>query len=109
MAYVIIGLFASLVSGWIWAEYNIKNPSTRLALGGAAILMLCASLFASAQMNFYHDAHNSAAIRLLGEALDDGDIESARNAIHVYNAQTPRQTGHIIVSVLGDRKRNKNQ
>ena len=109
MAYLIIGLFACLVAGWVWAEYKINNPSTRLALGGAAILMLCATLYASEQRNFYHDAHNAAAIRLLGEALDDRDVESARNAIHDYHAQNPRQTGHVIVSSLADRKRNKNQ
>lgn len=109
MAYIIIGLFACLVAGWIWAEYKLDNPSTRLALGGAVILMLCATLFASEQRNFYHGSHNSAAIRLLGEALDDGDVESARHAIHEYNAQEPRQTGHVIVSFLADRKRNKNQ
>jgi len=109
MAYVIIGLLASLNAGWIWAEYKIKNPSTRLALGGAASFMLCATLYASEQRKFYHDAHNSAAIGLLGEALDDGDVESARNAIHEYNSQKPQQTGHVSVSFLADRKRNKNQ
>lgn len=109
MAYVIIGLFVCLIAGWVWAEYKIKTPSSRIALGGAAILLLCATLYASELRNFYHDAHNSAAFRLLGEALDDGDHESARDAIHHYNDQNPRQTGHVIVNFLADRKRNQNQ
>ena len=109
MAYIIFGLFACLIAGWVWAEYKVKDPSTRLALGGAAILMLFAALYSSEQRNFYHDAHNSAAFRLLGEALDDGDNESAREAIHHYNAQNPRQTGHVIVSYLADRQRTQNQ
>ena len=109
MAYLIIGLFACLIAGWVWAEYKIENPSTRVALGGAAILVLCATLYTSELRNFYHDSHNSAAFRLLGEALDDGDFESARGALHEYNAQNPRQTGHVIVGFLADRKRNQSQ
>ncbi len=107
MAYVIIVLFACLIAGWVWAEYKIKNSSTRVALGGAAILVLCAALYTSELRNFYHDAHNSAAFRLLVEALDDGDYESARDAIQEYHAQDPRQTGHVIVSFLADRKRTQ--
>lgn len=107
MAYIITGLFACLIAGWVWAEYKIKNPATRLALGGAAILMLCAALYSSEQRNFYQDAYDSAAFRLLCEALDDGDFDSARDAIHHYNAQDPRQTGHVIVSFLSDRKRTQ--
>ena len=64
MAYVIIGLFSCLIACWVWSEYKINNPSTRVALGGAAILVLCAALYASELRNFYHDAHNSAAIYL---------------------------------------------
>ncbi len=98
-----------MIAGWVWAEYKTKNPATRVALGGAAILALCTALYTSELRNFYHNAHNSAAVRMLGEALEAGDHESALDAIRYYNAQEPRQTGHVIVSFLADRKRDQNQ
>lgn len=107
MAYIIIGLFARLIAGWVWAEYKIKNPSTRVALGGVATFLLCTVIYTSELRNFYQEAHNSAAFRLLGEALENGDHEAARDAIQLYNAQDRRQTGHVIVSFLAERKRTK--
>ena len=109
MAYVIVGLLLFLFAAWIWAEYKIETPSTRLAFGGAVIFMLCATIYASEKSRFYLHAHNSAAIRMLGEALEDGDTKTALDAIHEYNAQNPRQkTGYVIVDFLADRKRSEN-
>ncbi|MGY8750321.1 MAG: hypothetical protein ACKVHR_19955 [Pirellulales bacterium] len=106
MEYAIIGLFLCLVSGWIYSEYRPAATQTRIALGGAVILLLCAAIYSMEVGKFYRNAHNAAAIRLLGEALDDGDVEAARNAIHKYDTQNERQTGNLIVEALSNRKRN---
>jgi hypothetical protein len=105
MAYAFIGFFACLVCGWIYSEVRDAASSTRIALGGSAILILCAVIYASEVGDFYRNAHNAAAIRMLGEALDDGDIDNARNAINKYNASDSQQTGYVIVEFLSNRKR----
>ena len=109
MAYAIFGLLAVLFACWIWSEYRVVNPPTRIALGSSVILMLTGFLFALAQSSFIRDSHNAAAIRLLGEALDDGDFQSAQNAIQQYNSISPRPTGYAIVEILSDRKRLNEQ
>jgi len=81
MGYLIIGLFACMLAGWVWSEYKLENPSARIALGSVVILMLGAVLCSLQLRSIHHDTHNSAAFRMLGEALDDGDFESARRAI----------------------------
>ena len=109
MAYIIFGLLACAIVAWIWAEYNIKTPITRVTLGAVVVLAFCVTLYTAELRNFYHNAQNSAAFRMLGEALEDGDVESARNALDEYNAQDPKQTGHIIVNYLADRKRENSE
>ena len=106
MAYAFIGLFLCLTCGWIYSEYRPVATSSRVALGGAVILFLCAAIYANAVGNFYRNAHNAAAIRMLGEALNDGDVDAARNAIQKYNSQQPGQTGHVIVEFLSNRKQD---
>ncbi len=103
MAYAIICLFACLTCGWIYSECSPATASPRIAFGGAAILMLCATIYATEVGNFHRNAHNAAAIRMLGEALDDDDVDAARNAINEYNAN-PRQSGYVIVEFLSDHK-----
>lgn len=108
MAFLVLILFVGLLAVWVWAEYKVDTAATRLALGAAVVLMLCAALYSSQLRNFYHDSHNAAAIRMLGEALDDGDVEAARDAIHDYNSQDSQPTGYAIVSFLSERKRTTN-
>ena len=68
------------------------------------VLFLCAVFYACEVSKAAHDAHSKAAIRLIGEALDDGDIDSARNAIHEYNTQG--QSPAVIVDILADRNQD---
>lgn len=109
MPYLIFGLLISSLAAWIWAEYQVRTPPTRLTIGAVPILILGAMLYATEVARFYRESHYSAAIRLLGEALEDSDLESARNAIREYNAQGPRQSGYIIVHYLANQKRKKTQ
>ena len=109
MAYAIFGLLAVLFAFWIWSEYKVVNPATRIALGSSVILMLAGFLFASAQSSFIRNSHNAAAIRLLGEAIDDWEVESAQKAIKQYNSLSRRSTGNAIVEILADRKRPSEQ
>ena len=104
MAYALLGLFVFLIAGWIWAEFNIQNPSTRLAIGGGIILLLCAAMFSLQQAAFVRGAHHSAAIRLIGEAIDDGDTKAVQDALKAYNSQKGNGSIYIIVDLLSDRK-----
>ena len=78
---VIVALVA-----WLIAEWRAPR-SLRVALG-----ILCLTLFISAwmfsrQSTAHHDAWNAQTVRMIGAALDRGDIETAKQAIDVYEAE----------------------
>ena len=104
MAYAIFGLFACLIAGWIWAEYNVQNPTTRLSIGGAIILLLCFALFSMQQHAFIRSAHQYAAFRLIGEAINDGDTQAVQDALREYTSQEEHASSYTIVDALPDRK-----
>lgn len=66
------------------------------------ILSLAASIYAMSVANGIRDAHTKAAMRLIGEALDDDDVDSVRNAIREYRNQG--QSPYVIVKLLADRE-----
>ena len=74
----------------------------RTLIGTGLVLFLLAVMYANAVGNAARDAHSKAAIRLIDEALDDGDTEAVRNAIAEYN--TRGKSLSVIVEVLADRK-----
>ena len=71
-------------------------------ISAVLILSLAASIYAIAVGNGIRDAHTKAAMRLIGEALDDDDVDSVRNAIREYNNQG--QSPYVIVELLADRE-----
>ena len=101
MAYLFVVLLVCLILAWVWSEYLENARSTRLSLGGLAILLLGASLFATIVANQYRQKHYSASIRMLGETLEQGDIESAQNAIRAFNLD-PEATGSLIIERLSN-------
>ena len=67
------------------------------------ILVLLAVLYANAVGNAARTAHSNAAIRLIGEAIDDNDFGAVRNAISQYNERG--KSPSVIVEALSNRKR----
>ncbi len=74
----------------------------RILLIAGLILFLIAVIYAYAVEIKLRDAHSNAAFRLIGEALQDGDVEAVQMAIGEYERQGSSPS--IIVDVLSDRK-----
>ena len=96
MIYIIIGLFASVIAAWIWAEYKVKNPATRITFGGAAILMICAALYASEVRNYSRDAHFSAALRVLNETFENEDFDFARKVAREHSDRFHSNSNSVL-------------
>tara|TARA_A100001391_G_C4830144_1_gene213904 strand:- start:140 stop:379 length:240 start_codon:yes stop_codon:yes gene_type:complete len=67
------------------------------------VLFLCGVIYATAAGNADRDAQYQAALRLIGEAVDDGDIVSLRDAIRKYNSD--ERSPSAIIEALADRQR----
>ena len=66
-------------------------------------MFLLAMSYANAVGNSARETHSNAAIRLIGEALDDNDVDAVRKAIAEYNDRN--RSPSVIVEVLSDRER----
>jgi hypothetical protein len=70
--------------GWLVAEAT-SRPGLRRGLGVACILTLALSMFFASWRAVLIEGRYRASFRLLGEILDKGDLDTARNALATYN------------------------
>lgn len=100
MIFVLFGGLALAVVLWVMAEIKQAKTSTRIALAAIPMMMLSAMLLSLAQSRMYQETHYRGALRLLGEVLDEGDIEAAKRAIKAYNEGG--HLGYIIMESLSN-------
>lgn len=81
---IVIIVVVCLPIAWLASEFR-GTRWLRITLGILCLLVLTGAWFHSRQRTYIHNATNAATVRLLGEALDRGDIETAQKAIEIYN------------------------
>jgi len=104
MEYFIIGFCGCVLSAWLYSEYHFSAPLFRIAFGIAVMIVLFLVNYALVLRNEYSNGHHRAAIQMLGEAIDAGEVQAARNAIDEYLTIEPRASGIVIVDRLADLK-----
>lgn len=83
---IILIIVILLPIAWLASEFHGPR-SVRITLGILCMIVLTGAWFHSRQRTYIHNATNAATVRLLGEALDRGDIETAQKAIEIYNSE----------------------
>lgn len=83
---IFLVLIALLPIVWLASEF-CGPRAIRVTLGILCMLVLTGAWFHSRQRTVLHNAWNAAVIRMLGEALDQGDVVAAEHAIDLYEKE----------------------
>lgn len=88
---------------WLASEFRAPR-SVRITLGILCMLVLTSAWMFSRQRTYIHNASNAAVVRMLGEAINRGDIDTAKEAIDIYNAEENWHPGFTTIDFLADQE-----
>jgi hypothetical protein len=98
---IVIIVAVCLPIAWLISEFQGPR-ALRITLGLACLLVLVNAWIFSRQRNEIHNAHNAAFVRMLGEALERNDIETAQKAIEIYSIEKDWHPAFVATEYLDE-------